>query len=100
MSADHPTPPDDAEARRIAERLTAAQRKALLWLPADGSWTSGRVPREFSGGCSSLTISRRGAEGSWDMGVVGKVAARMRYRLDDLGRRVRAILQEADHAGA
>ena len=34
--------------------LTPAQRRALLWLPADGSWT--KAPRSMSPAVSSLVL--------------------------------------------
>jgi hypothetical protein len=34
--------------------LTPAQRRALLWLPADGSWA--KAPRSVSGAVSSLVL--------------------------------------------
>lgn len=82
----------DPEAEAIARRLSAAQKRALLWLPADGSQTTGRLDRAVSGACGSLALTTRCADGRWDMGFPGKRAAVLRYNLTATGLRVRAIL--------
>ena len=39
--------------------FTTAQRRALLWLPANGSWVTRPFPRKISGAVDSLCIYHR-----------------------------------------
>ncbi len=40
-------------------KLTEAQKRALLWLPADGAWTLKESTRDVSAALGSLTLYHR-----------------------------------------
>jgi len=72
----------DHEAVKIAAKLTAAQRWALLWLPVDGSASPGlRAPRG-----TAHSLRRIAAQGLCGVG------SGWGWHATTLGLRVRAIL--------
>ena len=94
----------------IAARLTAAQKRALLWLPGDGSEIERQkgAPREVSLWAMG---NQRIGDPEREAAIVyslcrhsapeaarepGKVWAPLRWRLTPLGREVRALKQMED----
>ena len=81
----------DAAPAPALPRLTPAQRRALLWLPADGSWRW-RAPREVSSAVSSLWRQHRDLctrEWRGDPGGDGV----LNYRLTPAGQALRAQIE-------
>jgi hypothetical protein len=88
----------------IAARLTAAQKRALLWLPGDGSEIERQkgAPREVSlwaMGDERIDNPEREAAIVYSLcrhsaREPGKVWAPRRWRLTPLGREVRAIIEK------
>ena len=83
---------------QIAARLTKAQRRAILWLPKDGSEVE-RVKQPMTAAVASLEMrfsdvckgrSIRTASGRWSC---------MAYRLTPLGAAVRAVVAKEDGDG-
>lgn len=102
------------EAERIAVGLTEAQRRAILWLPEDGSWKDHRRVPRANGGVSSSTLlflkerrignpKKRVAqiycltESSFNAGEKerGQMWRNNVYRLTPLGLEVRRILEQS-----
>lgn len=88
----------------IAARLTPAQRRALLWLPADGRWVSrihlslAHGPRSMPGASTAPPLLALLKVGSVEANPTSAVED---WRLTPLGAEVRAILaaQEAERDG-
>ena len=75
-----------------ALRFTTAQRNALDWLPADGSW---RIkPGKLAAALNSLSLSHRGlVECEWgDFGPRG--GRELRWRLTSHGVAVKSEIRE------
>ena len=81
------------EAEQIAAKLTEAQRRAVLWLPDDGSWTPCRA--HWTVANSVVWIERKLPEIA-EAKIVGQNggANDLRHRLTPLGIQVRTILKE------
>ena len=71
--------------------LTPAQRRALLWLPADGSWT--KAPRSVSGALGSLVLYY-GSLAEADF-LPGRQKPHYAYRLTAEGMEERRALEDA-----
>jgi hypothetical protein len=94
----------------IAARLTAAQTRALLWLPGDGSEIEHQkgAPRKVSlwAMCdqwigapereAAIVYSLCRHSAAEPAREPGKVWARRRWRTTTLGREVRAIIEKED----
>ena len=71
-----------------APRMTAPQKRALLWLPADGAWAPAPPPRFISEGVYSLRIYHQYlCEAEWIKGY------HFQYRLTPDGIALRAELE-------
>lgn len=81
----------------IAARLTPAQKRALLWLPIDGSVSSTRCHWSHTG--SMVWLAGRCAAEKHIVGENGP-GNDCRWRLTPLGQAVRAIVEQesAPHA--
>lgn len=73
-------------------RFTDPQRRAIMWLPADGSWTI-ESPGRIAPGINSLALFHKDlAQEEW--GEFGPRGGRcFRYRLTDAGVTVRKMLE-------
>ena len=72
--------------------MTSAQRRALDWLPADGSWRTN--PGRLAAALKSLSLNHKDwVESEW--GAFGPRGGReLRWRLTDRGVAVMAALQK------
>jgi hypothetical protein len=88
----------------IAARLTAAERRALLWLPRDPAWITAADLGERMGGTARMKaqgLGRLGGTMAWRLmrkGLAALVPMRgtSGYRLTPLGLQVRAIIEKED----
>lgn len=88
-------------AREVIARLTLAQRRALLWLPADGSWKA-QERGQHQVSLWAMILKHFGdpeRAACWSVALVRNMAtsaaSAMQWRLTPLGREVRAMLAAA-----
>lgn len=69
----------------MPDRLTDAQRRALLWLPGDGAWTT-KLDRSVSAAVDSLSLYHRTLiEVEWRKSPRGGYRLCLQYRLTPAG---------------